>query len=44
VPPWGSEDDHISTATIDETIMKKKMIDATSAACEISFHRTIVWE
>ena len=44
VPPWGSEEDHISTATIDETIMKKKMTDATSAACEISFHRTVVWE
>ena len=44
VPPWCSEEDYISTATIDEALMRKKIIDATSAACEISFHRTIVWE
>lgn len=44
VPLWGSEEDHLSTAAADETDMRKKIIKATSAACEISFHRAVVWE
>lgn len=40
---WGSEEDHMSTATIDENAMRKKILDATSAKCNISFHRTTVY-
>lgn len=44
VPQWGAEEDHLSTATADEIEMTKKIIKATSAVCEVSFHRTVVWE
>ena len=44
VPPWGPEEDHLSTATADEVEMKKKIINATSAACEVIFYRAVVWE
>lgn len=41
--PWlGSEEDHLSTAAADEIDMHKKIIMATSAACEVTFHRTVV--
>ncbi|KAF2627838.1 hypothetical protein BU25DRAFT_45013 [Macroventuria anomochaeta] len=44
VPPWGSEEEHLSTATRDEAEMRQKIIKATSAACDIIFHRAVVWE
>jgi len=44
LPPWGSEDDHLSTATADENDMAKKIINATAADCQVDFHRTVVWE
>ena len=44
MPPWGSEEDHISTATADEVEMRKKILQATSAACEVNFHRAVVWD
>jgi hypothetical protein len=44
MPSWGSEEDHLSTAAADEIDMRKRIITATSAACEVTFHRTVVWE
>lgn len=44
VPSWGSEEDHLSTAATDEIDMRKKITKATSSSCEVSFHRTDVWD
>jgi hypothetical protein len=42
MPAWGSEEDHLSTAAADEIDMRKRIVTATSAACEVTFHRTVV--
>lgn len=42
VPPWGQEEDHLATATADEAEMKQKIVRATSATCDVVFHRFIL--
>lgn len=44
VPPWGQEEDHLSTALQDEAEMKRRITKATSAACDVVFHRIVVLE
>lgn len=44
MPAWGSEEDHLSTAASDEIDMRKRIVTATSAACEVTFHRAVVWD
>lgn len=44
VPFWGSEEDHASTATADEIEMERRVSNTVSAACDVSFHRTVVWD
>lgn len=44
MPAWGSEEDHLSTAATDESDMRKRIITGTSAACEVTFHRTVLEE
>ena len=44
MPSWGSEEDNLSTTTVDEIDMRKRITTATSVACEVTFHRAVVWE
>lgn len=42
MPPWGLEEDHLSTTAIDKIDMTNEIRRVTFAACKVRFHPVIV--